>query len=105
MSLVADMDDLFGPVRGSIPMRASRDASPSVPVRLSSWIPTVPGFQIHCGVRIRGGFSRMPVNPKHAFRLFFREEYGDGPLKYPLFGKEGAQSFEALDLRTSHNYS
>ena len=34
------------------------------------------GFQENCGVRIRGGFSRMSSNAKHAFRFFFRSEYG-----------------------------
>ena len=106
VSLVADMDDLFGPVRGVYSHAGEQGRESERPCSIEFLDPHgAPGFQIHCGVRIRGGFSRMPVNPKHAFRLFFREEYGDGPLKYPLFGKEGAQSFEALDLRTSHNYS
>jgi hypothetical protein len=63
------------------------------------------GFQIDCGIRIRGGFSRMPNNPKHAFRLFFREDYGESKLKHRLFGKDGAKEFDNLDLRCSSNYS
>ena len=63
------------------------------------------GFQVDCGIRIRGGFSRRPDNAKHAFRLFFREEYGDSKLNYPLFGKDGAKSYDNLDLRCSSNYS
>ncbi|MDC0325324.1 CotH kinase family protein [bacterium] len=63
------------------------------------------GFQIDCGIRIRGGFSRMPNNPKHAFRLFFRKEYGESKLKHRLFGKDGAKEFDNLDLRCSSNYS
>ena len=63
------------------------------------------GFQIDCGIRIRGGFSRMPNNPKHAFRLFFRKEYGEPKLKHRLFGKDGAKEFDNLDLRCSSNYS
>lgn len=62
------------------------------------------GFSINAGLRIRGGFSRSASNPKHSFRLFFRGEY-DGALEYPMFGDEGAQSFEKLDLRTDQNYS
>ena len=62
------------------------------------------GFQIDAGLRIRGGFSRSGNNPKHAFRLFFRDEYG-GDLKYPVFGGEGADRFKNLDLRTAQNYS
>ncbi len=62
------------------------------------------GFQVDCGIRIRGGFSRRPNNPKHSFRLFFRDRYGPGKLEYPIFGKKGAESFDNLDLRTFQNY-
>ena len=63
------------------------------------------GFQIDAGIRIRGGFSRSPDNPKHAFRLFFRNEYGAGKLKFPLFGDKGTDTFDSIDLRTFQNYS
>jgi hypothetical protein len=63
------------------------------------------GFQVNAGVRIRGGASRKPSNPKHAFRLFFRKEYGPGKLLFPLFGDEGATEFDKVDLRTAQNYS
>ncbi|HYW81350.1 MAG TPA: lamin tail domain-containing protein, partial [Thermoguttaceae bacterium] len=63
------------------------------------------GFHINAGVRIRGGYSRSGDNPKHAFRLFFRDEYGDPGLNYALFGDEGADSFKKVDLRTTQNYS
>lgn len=58
-----------------------------------------------CGLRIRGGFSRSESNPKHAFRVFFREEYGDRQLEFPIFGPEGAEDFEKIDFRTAQNYS
>lgn len=64
------------------------------------------GFQINAGLRIRGGNSaKKKDNPKHAFRLFFREEYGAKKLKFPLFGDEGADEFECVDLRCEQNYS
>lgn len=63
------------------------------------------GFQVNAGVRIRGGASRSGNNPKHAFRLFFRKEYGPGKLVFPLFGEEGATEFDKVDLRTEQNYS
>ncbi len=63
------------------------------------------GFQVEAGLRIRGGYSRSTDNPKHAFRLFFRNEYGYGKLKFPLFGQEGHDEFDKIDLRTSQNYS
>ncbi len=63
------------------------------------------GFQTGCGLRIRGGFSRRTQNPKHSFRLFFRGEYGAGRLNYKLFGDEGADEFDKIDLRGPQNYS
>lgn len=69
-----------------------------------------PGFQANCGLRLRGGFSRSTDNPKHAFRIFFRDVYGQGKLDYDLHqnapgGESGAKSFDKFDLRTSQNYS
>ncbi len=63
------------------------------------------GFQSECGIRIRGGFSRTKSNAKHSFRLFFRSEYGDSELDYPLFGSEGVSSYKRMDLRTAQNYA
>lgn len=62
-------------------------------------------FQINAGLRLRGGFSRSTDNPKHSFRLFFRSDYGDAKLAYPLFGRRGAKEFDQIDLRTAQNYS
>src|SRR3954462_4475560 len=54
------------------------------------------GFQIDAGVRIRGGFSRGSNNPKHGFRLFFRGEYGDKELHFPMFGPNGAATQDSF---------
>lgn len=64
-----------------------------------------PGFNVNAGIRIRGGWSRHPDFAKHAFRLFFRDVYGDAKLRYPLFGEEGAQEFDKIDLRCEQNYA
>ena len=105
-SLVTDVDSLFGGARGvySNPGEQGRESEREMSLE---YLPTGggPDFQIDCGVRIRGGFSRMPQNPKHAFRLFFRDEYGEGKLKFPLFGPNGVRSFDSFDLRTAQNYS
>ena len=63
------------------------------------------GFNVNAGVRIRGGWSRHNDYPKHSFRIFFRSEYGDSKLKFPLYGEDGAEEFDKVDLRTSQNYS
>ncbi len=62
-------------------------------------------FKSGCGLRIRGGASRSDSSTKHSFRVFFRNEYGDGKLNYRLYGPDGAAEFDTFDLRGSQNYS
>lgn len=64
-----------------------------------------PGFNENAGLRIRGGWSRHNNYAKHAFRLFFRTEYGNSKLNYPLFQDEGVTEFDDIDLRTAQNYA
>ena len=64
-----------------------------------------PGFNINAGLRIRGGWSRHDNFPKHAFRLFFRQEYGASKLNFPLFEEEGVKEFDKIDLRCEQNYA
>ena len=63
------------------------------------------GFSVPAGIRIRGAASRGTDRAKHSLRFFFRGEYGMGSLEYPLFGEEGTDEFDKVDLRTSQNYS
>jgi hypothetical protein len=106
ISLVTDTSNLFDPQRGIyVNARHTGDAWER-PVSVEMIYPDeTEGFQIDAGLRIRGGYSRNDPNPKHAFRLFFRSKYGEPTLKYPLFGSEGADEFDNIDLRTSQNYS
>ena len=105
-SLVTDMDHLFD-LKTGIYANAQEDGRPwerPTSVELIHGDGSK-GFQIDAGLRIRGGFSRREDNAKHAFRLFFRDSYGEAKLKYPLFGEKGAEAFDHLDLRCSSNYS
>lgn len=63
------------------------------------------GFNVNAGIRIRGGWSRHSYFAKHSFRVFFRSEYGEAKLRYPLFGEEGVDTYDKIDLRTSQNYA
>ncbi len=63
------------------------------------------GFSINAGLRIRGGWSRHGYFPKHAFRLFFRSQYGEPKLSFPLFDDEGVSEFDKIDLRCEMNYA
>jgi hypothetical protein len=63
---------------------------------------TTEGFQVNCGLQIQGGASRLAEkNPKHSFRLAFRNQYGPDKLRYPLFGKEAVDKFNGIVLRAS----
>lgn len=104
-SIVMDFDDLFGPTG----IYSNPGGDGKVWERPGSIELINPdgsqGFQINAGIRLRGGFSRSTGNPKHAFRFFFRDEYGDGKLNFPMFGPDAAQEFDTFDLRTFQNYS
>ncbi len=105
ISLVTDLDNLFDSATGIYVHASAEGSAWERPVSVELIHPDgTEGFQLDAGLRIRGGFSRSGSNPKHAFRLFFRSEYG-GALEYALFGEEGADWFENVDLRTSQNYS
>ncbi|MBE0534043.1 MAG: lamin tail domain-containing protein, partial [Phycisphaerae bacterium] len=105
-SIVTDLDNLFNVSTGIYANPAGEGRAWERPASFELLHPDgTAGFQINGGLRIRGGFSRSKSNPKHAFRLFFRGEYGAAKLKYPLFGEEGADEFDCVDLRTSQNYS
>jgi len=106
ISLVTDLKHLFDPQTGIYVHASSEGRSWERPVSVELVRPDGrEGFQIDAGFRIRGGFSRSSGNPKHSFRLFFRSDYGAAKLKYPLFGDEGAEEFDNLDLRTAQNYA
>ena len=106
MSIVMDLDDLLSANEGIYTNASSHGRDWERPASLELINPDgSEGFQQDMGIRVRGGFSRRGSNPKHAFRLFFREDYGAAKLDFPLFGDEGTDSFDKIDLRTTQNYS
>ena len=57
-------------------------------------------LSVGCGVRLHGGHGRLAEkNPKHSFRLVFKEQYGPKTLKYPLYGADEPAKFDQLVLR------
>jgi len=70
------------------------------------------GFHVDAGLRIQGGgYIRGIYNyrsgglpeSKYSFRLYFRGEYGQGRLDYPLFPGTTVESFDTLVLRAGMN--
>ena len=107
-SIVTDLTSLFDPATGIYSNPGGDEIAFERPASVELIYPDgSTGFQVNCGLRIRGGFSRSADNPKHAFRFFFRESYGASKLDFPLFGNDptAATSFDKFDLRTSQNYS
>ncbi len=106
-----ELDNLFGPERGIYVNPRGRGEEWERPASIELFDPRgmEEGFQVNAGLRIRGGYSRIPTGwsgqLKHAFRFFFKKEYGKGKLNYPLFQDEGTSSFDAVDLRCSQNYA
>jgi len=107
ISLSTDLENLFGSSKGIYVNAAQKGEEWERECSIELIHPTgKEGFQVNAGVRIRGGNSaKNSDNPKHAFRLFFREEYGEAKLHYPLFGSRGAGEFDCIDLRCEQNYS
>lgn len=106
LSLVTDIDNLVDDVTGIYVHACNKGEEWERPVSVELINPDdSEGFQINAGLRMRGQASCGGGNPKHAFRLFFRAKYGDSKLKFPLFGDEGADSFDKVDLRCEQNYS
>ncbi|NOZ39766.1 MAG: hypothetical protein GXP24_06020 [Planctomycetes bacterium] len=105
-SITTDLDNLFDPTTGIYVNARNRGKSWERAANVELFFPDgSEGFEVNAGLRIRGGFSRGGFNPKHAFRFYFRSEYGDSKLRYDLFDGEGADKFDVLDLRTAQNYS
>jgi hypothetical protein len=89
MSLVMDLDDMFGPT-GIYSNPTASGAAWERPVSVELINPDgTPGFQIVAGIRMQGGAFRSPgLSRKHSMRLLFKGEYeGNTKLEYPLFGR------------------
>ena len=61
----------------------------------------VAGFDLDCGLRICGGYSRN--FPQKSLCLRFRDRYGSDALKYPLFPGSTVDKFDSLILRNGGN--
>ncbi len=64
-------------------------------------------FEEICGIRIRGGATR--INPQKSFSIYFRKEYGNKTLTYPLFPdsrniqNDVLGSYKSFSLRNGGN--
>jgi hypothetical protein len=103
VSLVTDLQsfhDLY-----ANPRRRGRAWERPVSVEIIDPSGRRPGIQVDAGLRIQGGLGRSENIPKHAFRLFFRREYGVAKLQYPLFPDSPVEAFDTVVLRSGVNRS
>lgn len=57
------------------------------------------GFEVDCGAKIFGGWSR--AFPQKSFSFFLRSKYGFGELRYQLFPDRPIDRFESFVIRNS----
>ena len=107
LSLVASHGDLFG---GNGIYKRPERRNYDVPCSAEYFFPKGydghpggDGFAIDCGLTINGNYSRLTHNPKHSFRLKFKDIYGKSKLRYPLFPERGTDTFDTITIRTGHN--
>ena len=107
ISISLPLEDLIGAEKGIWVNATSHGRDWERAASLEILNPKDPANDLHsnAGLRIRGGYTRRPHFYKHGFRLFFRKEYGASKLRHPVFGAEGADTFDNLDLRTTANHS
>jgi hypothetical protein len=105
--ITTDLKNLFDPTTGIYANPGNDGIDWERPAAIELIYPDgTKGFHVNAGIRIRGGYSRSTGNPKHAFRFFFRPEYGTAQLEFPAFASQGgADTFDGFDLRTFENYS
>ncbi|MCH8923715.1 MAG: chitobiase/beta-hexosaminidase C-terminal domain-containing protein, partial [Planctomycetes bacterium] len=103
MSLVMDIDDIFGSSRGIYANTQGGGMAWERPTSVELIEPDgTTAFQTNAGIRIQGFTSRDPNrNPKHSLRLVFRKQYGDAKLNYPFFDDSPVEKFDTLVLRSN----
>jgi hypothetical protein len=101
LSLVMDVDDLFGADNGLYVHSLQRGSEWERPTSVELILPDgSTGFQTDAGVRLHGYGWRYHSNTrKHALRLEFRDEYGPKKLTYPLFPDAPVEAFDSIVLR------
>ena len=111
VSIVTDKDNLFlhseDPDKGGIYIHTGAPVGDMTgrgwerPVSVEIFDGESLDATVDCAIKIHGGHSRLAEkNPKHAFRLKFKSEYGPSKLKCAVFGESGPSKYNTLTLRT-----
>ena len=105
MSIVMDLNDLFGPSgiysnprSGGVAWERAGSVELIFPDGSED-------YQANCGVRIYGGVGRYEQFEKHTLRLLFKSLYGPTKMRFPLFGEVATDEFDTIILRAGFNNS
>ncbi|MDA7529545.1 lamin tail domain-containing protein [bacterium] len=107
ISIVTDVANLFDQQTGIQvnPQDAGAASERRVSVEMIDFVDGSP-IQVDAGMRMNGNASRNPNRGKHNFRLAFRNEYGAGKLRFPLFGSDApTETFNQIILRGGNGNS
>jgi len=107
LSIVCPTEDLFGASTGIYTHPTSRGPDWERACSVE-FIPNedAAGFQTDAGIQIQGNAGREPIKqPKHAFRLVFKGDYGPAKLEFPLYPESPVSRFDTLVLRADFNFS
>lgn len=116
MSTTITQDPVYGPQMTNA-LRALPSLSLATVSTTIEWQPELPtsvewiwpdgreGFQADAGIARFGNYWAKGNYAKRMFRLYFRQRYGAGKLRYPIFegfaqGVEPVTEFDQLDLRS-----
>ncbi len=107
ISIVTDIANLFNQQTGIQvnPQDSGPGSERRVSVEMLDFEDGSP-LQLDAGMLMNGNASRNPNRGKHNFRLAFRNQYGDGKLNFPLFGKKApTENFNQIILRGGNGNS
>jgi hypothetical protein len=113
VSVVADLDNLFGQTNGVYSNSAARGDDWERPASFEYIDPdnpyvegdTIAAYQESAGLRAFGGVGRGVGEPKHSLRLIFREEYGAPSAQFPFFTDTAVDDHNSFVLKMNWNYS
>lgn len=107
ISIVTDIDNLFDQQTGIQvnPQDSGPNSERRVSVEMIDFKDGSP-IQLDAGMLMNGNASRNPNRGKHNFRLAFRNEYGAGKMRFPLFGSDApTETFNQIILRGGNGNS
>ncbi|MBN1671633.1 MAG: lamin tail domain-containing protein, partial [Kiritimatiellae bacterium] len=104
LSVCGAYGDLFGNVDGIFHNSRQSGEEWERPASLELIHPDgAEGFEIPCGARVSGAWSRLAGKSKMSLSIRFRSVYGAGKLRYQLFPDTNVDKFDHIRLRAQGN--